>query len=199
MSDKWYWIWKRSWKEALVRVVPFAKHHGPPRKRSPFFTFRLKGSVALVNQTNCSKNFSRFSKNGKKVIARKVFLSFRKISTGMNCSISILPGITGISIQMVSAPYNLAVNFKQSKEWQKNWIPRFSVSNHLKICQNLLLTGELWKKKNRISFYTNSSDSFHSLKLIYIQCDLQEETQCAILRSQSHFTPESLRYGQNAA
>ena len=75
-----------------------------------------RGRLALVNQTNCTKNFSRFSKNGKKVIARKVFLSFRKISTGMNCSISILPEITGISIQMVSAPYNLAVNFKQSKE-----------------------------------------------------------------------------------
>ena len=35
---------------------------------------------------------------------RKVLLFSRKISTGMNRSISILPGIFGFSIQMLSAP-----------------------------------------------------------------------------------------------
>ena len=134
---------KRLWLE-LYHLRNTMALLGKDRHFSPSAS---RGSVTLVNQTNCTENLSRFSKNGKKVIARKIFLSFRKISTGINCSIWILPGITGISIQMVSAPYNLDVNFKQSKEWQKNWIPRFSVSNHLKICQNLLLTEQLWKKK----------------------------------------------------
>ena len=52
-------------------------------------------SLALVIQTNGTENFGRFGKNGKKVIPRKVFTFFRKISTGMNCSIWILPGISG--------------------------------------------------------------------------------------------------------
>ena len=37
------------------------------------------------------------------VIPRKVLLFFRKISTGVNHSIRILPGIFGFSMQMVSA------------------------------------------------------------------------------------------------
>ena len=41
----------------------------------------------------------------KTVIPRKVLLFFRKISTGMNRSIWILPGISGFTIQMVSTPY----------------------------------------------------------------------------------------------
>ena len=61
-------------------------------------------SLALVIQTNGTKNFGRFSKNGKKVISRKVLPFFRKISPGMNNSIWILPAISGSSIQMVSAP-----------------------------------------------------------------------------------------------
>ena len=36
-------------------------------------------------------------------MSRKVLLFFRKISTGMNRSISILPEISGFSVQMVSA------------------------------------------------------------------------------------------------
>ena len=50
-----------------------------------------------------------FGKNGKKVIPRKVLPFFRKISNGMNRSIWILPGISGFSIQMVSAPRFLTI------------------------------------------------------------------------------------------
>ena len=64
-----------------------------------------RGSLALVNQTNGTKNFCRFGKNGKKVIPPKVLLFFRKFSTGINRSIWIIPGITGFSIRMVSAQY----------------------------------------------------------------------------------------------
>lgn len=38
------------------------------------------------------------------------------------------------------------------------------MSNHLKICQNLLLTEQLWKKK-RISFYVNSLRQFPFTKI----------------------------------
>ena len=41
-----------------------------------------RGSLALVNQTNGTKNFSRFGKNGKKVIPRKVFLFSGKFPLG---------------------------------------------------------------------------------------------------------------------
>ena len=37
----------------------------------------------------------RFGKNGKKVIARKVFLFFGKIPTGMNRSIEFFPEFPG--------------------------------------------------------------------------------------------------------
>ena len=55
-----------------------AKHQvtsGPGLKQ---ITFRLKTRQALVNQTNGANNFGRISKNGKKVIPRKVLLSFWK-------------------------------------------------------------------------------------------------------------------------
>ena len=66
------------------------------------FRFLSRWSLALVIQTNGTENFGRFGENGK-VIRRKVLLFLRKISTGMNRSIWILPGISGFSIQMVSA------------------------------------------------------------------------------------------------
>lgn len=56
-------------------------------------------------QTNGTKNFSHFGKNTKKVIPRKILLLLRKISSGRNHPISILPGITRFSIQMVSTYY----------------------------------------------------------------------------------------------
>ena len=69
-----------------------------------FFTFsRHEACMALVIQTNGTENFGRFGKNGKKVIPRKILLFLRKISTGMNRSIWILPGISEFSIQMTSA------------------------------------------------------------------------------------------------
>ena len=111
VSEKRHWLELYHLRNTMA-LLGKDRHFSPSNSR---------GSLALVNQTNCTKNFSRFGKNGKKVIPRKVFLFFRKISTGMNCSIWILPGITGFSIQMVSAPYNLDVNFKQSKEWQKEF------------------------------------------------------------------------------
>ena len=66
------------------------------------FHFLSTWSLALVIQTNGTENFSRFGKKGKKVIPRKVLLFLRIISTRMNRSIWILPGISGFSIQMVS-------------------------------------------------------------------------------------------------
>ena len=61
----------------LIRSTS-AKHQvtsGPGLKQ---ITFRLKTRQALVNQTNGANNFGRISKNGKKVIPRKVLLSFWK-------------------------------------------------------------------------------------------------------------------------
>ena len=56
----------------------------------------------------CVQNGTEISgKSGeteKKEIPRKVLPFFRKISTGMNCSIWILTGIFGFSEQMVSTP-----------------------------------------------------------------------------------------------
>ena len=52
---------------------------------------------------NGTENFGRFGKNEEKVVPLKVLLFYRKISTGMNRSIWILPGNSGCSIQMVSA------------------------------------------------------------------------------------------------
>ena len=49
--------------------------------------FSLSLDLKLVIQTNGTENLCRFGKSGKKVIPRKVLLSFRKISTGMNRSI----------------------------------------------------------------------------------------------------------------
>ena len=69
-----------------------------------FFTFsRHEACMALVIQANGTENFGRYGKNGKKVIPRKILLFLRKISTGMNRSIWILPGISEFSIQMTSA------------------------------------------------------------------------------------------------
>ena len=60
--------------------------------------------LALVIQTNGTEKFGRFGKNGKSILPRKVLPFSRKISTGMNRSIWILPVISGFSIQMVSVP-----------------------------------------------------------------------------------------------
>ena len=51
------------------------------------FSLSLDMKPGTIIQTNGTENFGRFGKNGKKVIPRKVFTFFRKISTGMNCSI----------------------------------------------------------------------------------------------------------------
>ena len=75
-----------------------------------FFTFsRHEAWMALVIQTNGTENFCLFGKNGKKVIPQKALLFFRKISTGINRSIWILPGISEFSIQMVSVPVVLTL------------------------------------------------------------------------------------------
>ena len=61
----------------LIRSTT-AKHQvtsGPGLKQ---ITFRLKTRQALINQRNGANNFGRISKNGKKVIPRKVLLSFWK-------------------------------------------------------------------------------------------------------------------------
>ena len=58
-----------------------------------------------TDQTNGTKYFGRIGKNGKKVISRKILIFCRKFSTEITRSIWILPGITGFSIQMVSASW----------------------------------------------------------------------------------------------
>ena len=91
-------------RKKCVRVVPVCKtpdnvwlwvktNHPPPQKEAWHWS----------NQTIIIQKISVVSvKSGKKVIPRKVLLFCRKISTRMNRSIWILPGITGFSIQMVS-------------------------------------------------------------------------------------------------
>ena len=66
-----------------------------------FFAFFRQWSLALVIQTKGTENFARFGKNGKKVIPSKGITIFSR--KRMNRSIWILPGISGFSIQMVSA------------------------------------------------------------------------------------------------
>ena len=61
---------------------------------------------SLVIQTNGTEHFGRFGKNGKKGNTTKDITFSRKIFSGMNRSILILHGISGLSIQdiqMVSA------------------------------------------------------------------------------------------------
>ena len=103
VSDKWYWTSKCFRKEERVRVVHLQNTITLLGKDRHFSPSASRGSLALVNQTNGTKNFRRFGKKGKKVIPRKVLLFFQKFSTGMNRSIWILPEITGFSIRMVSA------------------------------------------------------------------------------------------------
>ena len=94
---KWYWyfFWHRTRNGIELYHL---------QNTGKFFRFLSTWSMALIIQTSGTTNFSRFSKNGKKVIPRKVLPFFRKISTGMNNSIWILPGISWFSIKMVSAP-----------------------------------------------------------------------------------------------
>ena len=83
------------------------------RKYRWIFRFLSTWSLALVFQTNGRENVGRFDKNGKGVILRKVLLYFfRKISTGMKRSIWILPGFSGLSIQMVSALHSFWKRFR---------------------------------------------------------------------------------------
>ena len=86
----WYEKQERDW------VVPFTKYW-------LIFRFLSTWSLPLVIQTTGTENFGRFGKNRKKVIPQKVLLIFHKISTRMNSSIRILPGIPRFSIPMVSA------------------------------------------------------------------------------------------------
>ena len=57
-------------KEEWVRVVPFAKYQitvGPGLKQNNDAPTTSRGSLAaLVNQTNDTKNFDHFGKNGKR-------------------------------------------------------------------------------------------------------------------------------------
>ena len=82
----WYFFWCR--KQERDWVVLFTTYR-------EIFLFLSTWSLGLVIQTNGTENFGRFGKNGKKVILWKVLLFSRKISTRMNRSIWILPGISG--------------------------------------------------------------------------------------------------------
>ena len=84
----------------------------------------IGNSLALVIVDNWYRNFREFRKKREKGIPRKVLLFFRKHSTGMNRSIWILPGITGISVDFrtngkrsshvsISHIRNLARDWKQ--------------------------------------------------------------------------------------
>ena len=77
------------------------------------FSLSLDMKPGTGNPNKWYRKFGSFGKNGKKVIPRKVFLFFRIISTRMNGSIWILPGIFGFSIQMVSAPEYPEKNFSE--------------------------------------------------------------------------------------
>ena len=61
-----------------------------------------------------TENFGRFGKNGKKVIARKVLLFFRKIPTGMNRSIWVSPEFPGF-------PYKWKALYVCPQEWDTQW------------------------------------------------------------------------------
>ena len=78
-------------------VWPWVKTNHPPPQ---------KGSLALVKPDyNGTKKFRSFRlKAGKREYLERYYFFCRKISTGMNRFIWILPGIIGFSIQMVSAP-----------------------------------------------------------------------------------------------
>ena len=115
ISVKWYCHFFGHRKQEWDWVVPFTKYQ-------KIFRFLSTWSRALAIQTNGTENFGRFGKNGKKVIPRKVLLFFRKISTGMNQSIWILPGIFGFSIQMVSALVFRRTNSSLAQDLCKKFI-----------------------------------------------------------------------------
>ena len=63
-----------------------------------FFAFSKDEAclALLVIQTNGTENFGRFGKTGKKVIPWNILPFSQKTSSGMNRSIWIFAGITGI-------------------------------------------------------------------------------------------------------
>ena len=63
----------------------------------------LERKPGTGNPQKWYRKFRSFRQSGKKATPRKILPSSWKISTRMNCSIWILTGIAGFSIQMVSA------------------------------------------------------------------------------------------------
>ena len=92
---KWYWYFfrteNRNWTEF---------YHLKNIKYQQIFRFLLSGILVPVIQSNGTENFDRSAKSGKKVILRKVSPFFHRDASR---SIWSLPGITGFSVQMVSA------------------------------------------------------------------------------------------------
>ena len=99
-SDKWYWSWKRLRKEKCVGDVPFAKHQKTRGRGLKQVTLCLKRKPG-IGQTRLwwLQKLSVVSvKAGKRECLERYYFFGRKISTGMNRFIWILPGITGFSI-----------------------------------------------------------------------------------------------------
>ena len=99
-SDKWYWSWKRLRKEKCVGDVPFAKHQKTRGRGLKQVTLCLKRKPG-IGQTRLwwLQKLSVVSvKAGKRECLERYYFFCRKISTGMNRFIWILPGITGFSI-----------------------------------------------------------------------------------------------------
>ena len=92
---KWYWYFfrteNRNWTEF---------YHLKNIKYQQIFRFLLSGILVPVIQSDGTENFDRSAKSGKKVILRKVSPFFHRDASR---SIWSLPGITGFSVQMVSA------------------------------------------------------------------------------------------------
>ena len=92
---KWYWYFfrteNRNWTEF---------YHLKNIKYQQIFRFLLSGILVPVIQSNGTENFDRSAKSGKKVILRKVSPFFHRDASR---SIWSLPGITGFSVQKVSA------------------------------------------------------------------------------------------------
>ena len=95
ISVKWYWCFLAPKTGTGLSCTIY--------KIPVNFSLSLDLKPGTGNPNYGAENLGRFGKNGKKVIPWKVLLFLRKISTGMNPSIWILPGISGFSIQMVSA------------------------------------------------------------------------------------------------
>ena len=86
VSEKRHWLLELYHLRNTMALLGKDRHFSPSASR---------GSLALVNQTNGTKNFRRFGKNGKKVIPRKVFLFSGKFPPGWTVPFEFSPELSG--------------------------------------------------------------------------------------------------------